>query len=317
MTLKINYLSALLDRMGPMRIDASWRQIQQSHTDKLVVPLYEQDNLIINYERDEKTSAVLLKSEQAEYALSIANEVVLLGVLEDKPVYAVDLTTQEAEVLQTFTAIGDFINLRKVGPQIDQEEASLLAYARGVLYWHHTHQYCGVCGSKTESREAGHMRMCLAKACGNKMYPKLEPAVIMLIEHLPKNGEPLCLLARHPRLPDNMYSTLAGFVEIGESIEQAVYRETLEEVNISVKNIRYQASQPWPFPASLMLGFFAESPITDIKVNQDELCDAHWFSLQEITALLGGQNTDIRLAREDSIAHYLIASWAKSARKFR
>ena len=159
-------------------------------------------------------------------------------------------------------------------------EAALLAYARGLMYWHRRHRFCGVCGAATDSRGGGHVRRCRNADEPHEHFPRTDPAVIMLVTHDDLEGRgPAALLGRQSRWPDGMYSTLAGFVEPGESLEEAVAREVREETGVAVADVRYQASQPWPFPSSLMLGFRARAVTTGIDVDQRELQDARSGSL--------------------------------------
>jgi len=187
---------------------------------------------------------------------------------------------------------------------VDREQGSLLAYARGMLTWHRRHLFCGLCGSPTESQEAGHLRACTDPECAQHHFPRTDPAVIMLVARGDK-----CLLGRQAAWPPNVYSTLAGFVEPGESLEAAVAREVFEESAIRVANVRYHSSQPWPFPTSLMLGFDAEALNDDIIVNKDELEDVRWFSRDWIKAKLAEGAEDFALPREVSIARQLINDW--------
>src|SRR5262249_49094954 len=148
----------------------------------------------------------------------------------------------------------EFTDLRRVGPLLERFEGSLLAYARGITYWHQRHRFCGVCGAPTRSRDAGHVRVCLNETCKTQHFPRTDPAVIMLVH----DGD-RCLLGRQSVWPTGMHSTLAGFVEPGESLEEAVAREVREETAIEVTDVAYHSSQPWPFPSSVMLGFHARA----------------------------------------------------------
>ena len=199
-------------------------------------------------------------------------------------------------------------DLRKYGPILDDIEASFLALSNGMFFWQKTHKFCGSCGFQNYSTEGGFVMKCSNDKCGKSHFPRTDPAIITLISFQDK-----VLLGRSPRFPDSMYSTLAGFVEPGESLEQALEREVFEEVGIKVKNIKYFNSQPWPFPASLMLGFFAEAINDQMTIDYDEIEDAHWFSINELKSL---QHPSIKggfkLPREDSIARRLVDTWINS-----
>ena len=198
--------------------------------------------------------------------------------------------------------------MRKYGPILDDIEASFLALSNGMFFWHNTHKFCGSCGFQNFSTEGGFVMKCSNDKCGKSHFPRTDPAIITLISFQDK-----VLLGRSPRFPDSMYSTLAGFVEPGESLEQALEREVFEEVGIKVKNIKYFNSQPWPFPASLMLGFFAEAINDQMTIDYDEIEDAHWFSINELKSL---QHPSIsggfKLPRVDSIARRLVDTWINS-----
>ena len=177
-----------------------------------------------------------------------------------------------------------------------------------MFFWHNTHKFCGTCGFQNFPTEGGFVMKCCNDKCGKSHFPRTDPAIITLISFQDK-----VLLGRSPRFPDSMYSTLAGFVEPGESLEQALEREVFEEVGIKVKNIKYFNSQPWPFPASLMLGFFAEAINDQMTIDYDEIEDAHWFSIDELKSLqhpyiIGG----FKLPRVDSIARRLVDTWINS-----
>jgi NAD+ diphosphatase len=196
-------------------------------------------------------------------------------------------------------AAPDAVTLRRVGPALPAAEAALAAYARALRYWHDTHGFCSRCGAPTVVKDGGHARAC--DDCGRTVFPRTDPAVIVLVacgDH--------CLLGRSPRFPSDMYSTLAGFVEPGESLEDTVRREIFEEAGVRVTAMRYRSSQPWPFPASLMLGFHATASERTLAIDDDELADARWFHKHE---LLDPRSRPVSLPRRDSIARYLIESW--------
>ena len=191
---------------------------------------------------------------------------------------------------------------RVLEPELMDNEAQVMAFARAMLFWHSRHRFCGLCGSPTRSEEAGHMRRCTDPACQAMHFPRTDPAVIMLVT----DGD-RALLGRNKNFVPGMYSTLAGFVEPGESLEDAVAREVLEETAIAVSAVHYHSSQPWPFPANIMLGFYAEAASSEITVDYGELEDARWF---ERDWLLSHVDDDgFRMPRRDSIARRLIGDW--------
>ena len=200
--------------------------------------------------------------------------------------------------------LSEFRDLREVGALLPQRDGSILAYARGLMHWHRHHRFCGRCGAPTESRKGGHLRVCTRPACGHEHFPRTDPAVIMLVH----DGES-CVLGRRPGWPPGLHSTLAGFVEPGESLEEAVAREVLEEAGLEVPlaGIRYNSSQPWPFPASLMLGFHARAERAPLTVYDEELESANWYSRDTLLNL--GEDDELRLPRGDSIARRLIEDW--------
>ncbi len=195
-----------------------------------------------------------------------------------------------------------FAELRSVMTMLAPRDAELAATARGLLQWHATHRFCARCGAGTEPAEAGWQRAC--PACGARHFPRTDPVVIMLVTH----GDSV-LVGRAPQWPERMYSLLAGFVEPGETVEAAVRREVFEEAGLVVGPVRYLASQPWPFPASLMLGCHGIAETTEITLDPVELQDARWLQRSEMLEVFMGRHPDISGAREGAIAHFLMREW--------
>jgi NAD+ diphosphatase len=237
--------------------------------------------------------------------LDVGKHVTLLGTREGRAYFAIDLSHQDDPYQHPLLeAQGAFDDLRKFGPSIDQHEGAILAHARGLMFWHARHLHCGVCGSPTEASHAGNQRNCTNPDCKTQHFPRTDPAVIMLVY----KGD-YCLLGRNANFPiPGMYSTLAGFVEPGESLEEAVAREVLEEVGVTVlpEKVHYWASQPWPFPASLMLGFHAESEDMEIVLQEDEIEDAKWLHRLQMD---DPESHGVKFPRRDSIAYRLINAW--------
>ena len=200
----------------------------------------------------------------------------------------------------------DLVPVREIAPQLAQDEGGLIAYAAALLNWHRRHGFCSACGAASEVREAGLLRVC--PACGAEHHPRTDPVVIMLVV----DGErDRVLLGRQPSWPAGRYSALAGFVEPGESLEDAVAREVLEESGVEVTGARYVSSQPWPFPSSLMLGFEAAYVGGEAAAADGELDDARWFSREELEAAVAERGA-FRLPPPLAIARRLIDRWLAS-----
>ncbi|MDX8351561.1 NAD(+) diphosphatase [Cognatiyoonia sp. IB215182] len=195
-----------------------------------------------------------------------------------------------------------FAELRGIMTQLSPADAELAATAKAVLGWHQTHRFCARCGHESVMAMAGWQRDC--PACGHHHFPRTDPVVIMLITH----GNAV-LVGRSPGWPGGMYSLLAGFVEPGETVEAAVRREVFEEVGVRVGPVRYLASQPWPFPASLMLGCAGEALSTELTLDPNEIEDALWVSREDMAKAFAGTHPTILPARKGAIAHFLLRTW--------
>ena len=195
-----------------------------------------------------------------------------------------------------------FAELRGVMTRLTPLEAELAATARAMFMWHGSHRFCANCGTASDLAMGGWQRNC--QTCERHHFPRTDPVVIMLITH----GNSV-LVGRSPGWPERMYSLLAGFVEPGETLEAAVRREVFEESGVRVGNVRYLASQPWPFPASLMCGMAGEATSRDITIDPAEIEDARWVTREEMADVFAGQHPDINPARKGAIAHFLLENW--------
>ena len=220
-----------------------------------------------------------------------AAEAVLLGVDES------------GAALFAVAAEDGGVSLREAAARLSRQDAGLVAYATAVLTWHRNHPYCARCGTRTVMGEAGHVRAC--PNCGATHHPRTDPVVIMLVHD---SGADRVLLGRQARWPAGRYSALAGFVEPGESLEDAVAREVAEESGVEVADLRYRSSQPWPFPASLMIGFHARYAGGEARAADAELEDVRWFSRDELSAVVEGR-TDFHVPPPAAIARRLIDEW--------
>jgi NAD+ diphosphatase len=314
----LRYAGGRLDRADRLRRDAEGLAARLTRPDTRLVPVWRDRNLIAGLD-DEPPSvagvaAVAPSGTGAARIVAASAETVFLGLDGRTAVFAADLSDLEEEAARDLAGTGGFVDLRRAGPLMKSQEAALVAYARGVLHWHRSHRFCSRCGTASESRDGGHIRVCGNPDCGRRTFPRTDPAVIMLVEHRPNDGSPpRCLLGRHRRLPPGVFSTLAGFVEPGESLEETVAREVREEAGVRVAEVAYQGSQPWPFPASIMLGFRARARTTEITLDDDELDDARWFTAEEVRGFGEWAEEDAprRLPRKDSIARSLIRDWVE------
>jgi len=193
---------------------------------------------------------------------------------------------------------------------LEQTQAAILGYGRSLTIWHQSAKHCGFCGSKTKNVESGHSRVCLSTACDKATFPRTDPVVIMLVE-CKINGVYKCLLAGHHHTPDNLVTTLAGFVDPGETLEQAVQREVFEETGVEVDEVEYICSQPWPFPHSMMIGFFAKAKSNTISVDLDELRHANWFDAEQVASFSdwGEENSNMQIPKKLAISRNLIDLW--------
>ncbi|MEE9358531.1 NAD(+) diphosphatase [Candidatus Vondammii sp. HM_W22] len=309
----LSYAGGHLNRASGLRKDPNWVADQLTRGDALIVPVWRNCNLVSDSKHTAPyPKAVLCTISSADRILEAASNTVFLGLDGERPLFAVDLSDHDEIQAASLAEEHRFTDLRHLGLLMEAQEATLLAYAREMLYWHRHNRFCGKCGSATTSQNGGHALRCSNSACNKETYPRTDPAVIMIVEHLPSNGEPpLCLLGRQKEWPKGIYSTLAGYVDPGESLEEAVAREVYEEAGIPVKNVVYLASQPWPFPSSIMLGFSAQAESTIITLDQDELEDARWFTVEEIRNFTprGDGKGKFHLPRKDSIAYFLVKSW--------
>ena len=288
-----------VDRAGERRKDAEWIAARMHDPRSRFTPVWEHRNLVVP---GDPPRAAWLTAADAAPLVEAAGYAVLLGV-EGGTTYFYLPVAEERSGDPAITAAGEWGDLRRYGLLMEPADAGLLAFARGMAHWHARHGFCGVCGWRTEVREAGHLRACTNPACGTHHFPRTDPAVIMRVQH----GE-RCLLGRQRAWDAGVYSVLAGFVEPGESLEDAVAREVMEESGVAVRDVRYHSSQPWPFPASIMIGFTAEAATHEIRLD-DELEEARWFTRDELRSGSGPR----ALPPPVSIARHIIDRWLRGA----
>ncbi|MEM6759408.1 MAG: NAD(+) diphosphatase [Pseudomonadota bacterium] len=303
-----------LDRAGDLRADAAALAAAQSDRAARAIALWRGKPLI-----DRARPARLLRLPLDHPLFAHATEPALFLGREDRaPCFAYDVSAWDPEgpedgsigqfldpSEQRYHGMGEteiFAELRRVMTWLSPRDAELAASARALVEWHRIHPYCARCGSPSTPAQGGWQRTC--KACGASHFPRTDPVVIMLITH----GNSV-LMGRSPHFPKGMYSLLAGFVEPGETIEAAVRRETFEEAGVRVGSVTYLASQPWPFPASLMIGCAGEAISREITIDPSEIEDARWVTREDMVEVSTGAHPEILPARKGAIAHFLIQNW--------
>jgi NAD+ diphosphatase len=289
------YVSAEVERLSERRRDDDWITERLASPRSSLLPIWRSRSLMA--QADAMTPALVPVTEAA---LTHCKDPIFLGLWREEAYFAADISHHEDP---PFAEFGSYRDLREVGPVMDREEAAVLAYARAMTTWQSRHRYCGRCGRPTESREAGHVLACSSTDCGFLCFPRTDPAVIMLIH----DGGDRCILGRQAVWRTGQHSVLAGFVEPGESLEDAVAREVFEEVGVRITDVQYHSSQPWPFPSSIMLGFWGRATEVNLEVDTFELESARWFSRDEIRNC--PQDDTFRMPRTDSISRRLIEDW--------
>ena len=309
-----------LDRATHLRADPKWLADRKSDPSSRLVPVWRSCSLVRETARDlaEEADGMayepgFLRPAAAAFCADPREDWIFLGLEggdgtpdAGRALFAAEVPDSgepaSSEALDgALDGAGEFLDLRGVGAMLGQREGSLLAYARAVVTWSRRHRFCGTCGAPTEPRQGGHVRRCASEACREDHFPRTDPAIIVLVT----DGD-RCLLGRKDIWPEGVYSTLAGFVEPGESLSEAVVREVREESGIEVGSIRYRSSQPWPFPASLMLGFRAERVGGELSVASQELADARWFERSDFARR---REIGLRLPGRVSISRRLIEDW--------
>jgi NAD+ diphosphatase len=294
------YTSTPYDRAAARRADPAWVTEQLARADAVVVPVW-RDRCLLR-----AGTPVTRTGMAGRVVLEAAEQTALLGLDGATPVFAADLSARSEDEALTLCGADASVDLRRLAAELPHPVAATLAYARGVLFWNRNTRFCGACGAPTESVQAGHVRRCTGPDCEQELFPRIAPAVIALIEH--PGPEPRCLMARHHGAGPDGFALVAGFVEIGESLEGAVRREVAEETGVVVGPVTYVGSQGWPFPAGMMVGFVGRALDDTITVDGAELLDARWFTRdQVIERITNGPGS----GPVDSIGGRLLRGWAE------
>lgn len=297
--------SGVIDRLAEQRKNEKWLHELLNHKSVRIIPVWRDMHLVDTQNSEQPVAVFPTYEEWRTLHPHITPEILLGKNKENGAIYfAVELQELEQEKQAAYAHLGEFQSLRNISLNIDKHEGSLMAYAQGMTIWHRNHRFCGKCGFPTRNSEGGHIRLCTSETCQSPHFPRTDPAVIVLV-----TAGDYCLLGRSLNWRQGVYSTIAGFVEPGESLEMTVMREVLEETGVHVErsSITYHSSQPWPFPASIMLGFTAQAEMQEIHLDPDELEDARWFSRNDIEQELAAGS--FCLPSKFSIAYRLIEDW--------
>jgi len=295
------FTAVRLNREAELRDDALWvaRTLVDPHT--RLVPLWRSRSLLAR--NSGGTVAIYLSPDQLDQPDRIQPPT-LLGNDGKREYFAVSVTDQQKETILAQLPEAQFADLRLASIDMAAKHAGILAYAKALHYWQHRHAFCGVCGNPNLLRSAGHRMVCSNEECARETFPRIDPAIIVLV-----TNKDACLLGRNAKWRSRHFSTLAGFVEPGESLEDAVIREVYEEVQLQLEDIRYVSSQPWPFPASAMCGFYAEA-VNRNAGTSNEVAETRWFTVGSLTQAV--INAEVRLSPPVSIAFRLLADWFRS-----
>jgi len=295
----IAFSGSPLDRAAIERRDPAWIEGRLGDPATRYLPLYELDPLV---KLGEERALAWARRELFD-DLDPKPEPMLLGLDDGVAHFAVDVSAVD-EPLATLgvEGVAAFEDLRSIAGELTAAEVAIFAHSRSLVDWHARHRHCPVCRGDTTPVLGGANRRCIE--CSAEHFPRTDPVAIAAVVRGDR-----CLLGRGPGWPDSMYSALAGFVELGETIEEAVRREVCEESGVVIGDVRYVKSQPWPFPSSLMIGCIAQAESEEITVDRVELVDARWFGLDQVRAALAGDPGPLFVPPPFAIANHLMQAW--------
>ncbi len=290
-----------LDRGERVRRDDTWLAARIRDPASRFLPFW---NLNVLLTADNPAAPAWLPPDRVATP-SITVEPCFLGLRDATAHFAIDVSELDDPVAELNLDGLQFEEVRAAGAVLPATDAGIVAQARAQIDWHHRHRFCSVCGSPSDPQRGGQVRKC--PDCGAQHFPRTDPVIIVVVSR----GDRCILGQSRGRLSRmKMYSALAGFIDQGESIEEAVRREVMEEAGIRVGDVRYHSSQPWPFPSSLMIGCHAEAISTEIKFDEVEMSDVRWVNRADVLRALAGENPELNVPAEIAIAHHLIKAWA-------
>ena len=300
------YAGNPLDRGDQVRRDEEWISQRAKDPGSKFLPMWDLNVLIANGQDSKGPEGLGWLGINQMGELGIDGSPIFLGLSEGAAYFVVDISGNDHAV----KGLNDngrwrFEDARRATESLSGADSGIVAQARAQVIWHSRNGFCSICGHETLVMRGGQVRQC--SKCETEHYPRTDPVVITLVS----DGDRCLLGQSRGRLSQtNTYSALAGFVDQGESIEEAVAREIMEEAGIQVTNVRYHSSQPWPFPFSLMIGCHADAATTEISMDDEEMTDVRWFDRAEVLLALEGKNDQLTVPAPIAIAYHLIKAWA-------
>lgn len=294
-----------LNRVSEKRTDSAWIEAKRHDPSSLILPLRRLEPLVAESLTGSAALRFLLPSQLDSLDVSEAT-CIFLGLDDETALFALDVSQLPDFKRGSIDGRGTFTEARAAAQMVSPKDAAILAQAKALIDWHDRHGFCPRCGAPTQIMDAGYRRVC--GKCNAEHFPRVDPVVIMLATH-----EDACLVGRGKQFPPGMFSALAGFIEPGETIEEAVARELMEEASLRVTDVTYYATQPWPFPSSLMIGCFARALSRDAQPDLNELAEVRWLERPIARELLRGRPVaGLRVPPPIAIAHHLIKTWSES-----
>jgi len=295
-----------LNRASEKRTDIDWIASKRRDPSSLVLPMWRLEPFLLEPDKSGVPLELgLLRPDLLDSFASAEAPCIFLGLDGERAVFALDVSAaKDPANAGPLAGLGYFREARTAAQMVSIEHAAIIAQAKAMIDWHQRHGFCPRCGAPTKMVDAGYRRLC--GQCNSEHFPRTDPVVIMLAIH----GD-ACLVGRGKQFPRGMFSALAGFVEPGETIEEAVRRELMEEASVKVAAVTYYATQPWPFPSSLMIGCFAKAESREAKADEIEIAEVRWIERSAARELIEGKQIDgVRVPPPIAIAHHLIRAWA-------
>ena len=294
-----------LNRASEKRVDNAWLTEQLRSDQSLAVAIWN-GKPFLEKASDGGLQIAYLPARMAEELSGGAERLLFLGLWKETPVFAVDLEGGADPADGPLQGLGRFEDLRATALRMPPTDAAIVATAKQMFEWRRRHQYCAACGQPSEPRDGGWKRQC--PACEVEHFPRTDPVVIMLAVHKDR-----CMVGRQAVWPPRMFSALAGFLEPGETIEEACAGELAEEAGLKTLSVRYHSTQPWPYPSSLMIGLIAEVEDDNAAPDQTELSEVRWFTREEAQDLIAGKIQGVFAPGKMAIAHQLIRAFAEGS----